>query len=153
MDHEQIQALARAKKEAELEHYGSFMAAIDKAKNLGSFIRMIAAVSICGAVWTTTIQLTINSLQKQHMERALHVDKMFSERNVKLEKFDAYIESNKLAVQALTTSMGTMQDRITEHSTELKEMRPKVDRMWWMKEMGLTNKDKPLPSASAGPPP
>lgn len=131
---ESIHAIARAKKEAEQEAFDQYQRQVEKAKNLWFLIYILLTATAVGAVWTTSMQFKVTAVEETQRERRTQLDRIET-------KLNSYVETNNLAMQTMATLSNSLTEGLKESRAEYREMRPKVDQMWWMKERGLTNKD------------
>lgn len=135
---EQTHAIARAKKEAEAEAHTRYQRSVEKARNLWFIIWTLIGASMAGAVWTTTMQLTVNGVRKE-------IEFIRSRQESIIAKVDTYIGTNSLAMQQLSNLTASAKAACEENHQDYKALAPKVHEMWWMKERGITNKDKEPP--------
>lgn len=127
---DEVLAQARAKKHAEAEVREVYSRSLVTAKTLWGLIYGLLCATFVGAGWTTKMQIDVSSLKEQMASRIAFVAKV-----------DGYIASNNLVNQNLTSMIASLEKRMEENRGEIKEMRPHVEQLWWIKERGWAGAD------------
>ncbi len=133
----EIHTIARIRKEVANEAEEKYSRNIEKAKNIWWLIWGLITASFMGACWTTSLTMNLSTLQKEIDSETARLEKIELKVSGVEAKLDSYIASNNLVIQATRSLTDSLKSSTDESRLDIKEMRTKVDELWYMKQHGV----------------